>query len=45
MNTSVLMKWLLHVETNILLYVKRPIVLVYDGYESHYSPCIVIKYM
>ena len=40
-----LIKWILHFEQNIPVFVKIPIVLVYKGCENHYSTYIMTKSM
>ena len=44
-NPYMLIKWLLYLEQNIPRCVKRPILLVYGGYGSHYSSNIVAKFI
>ena len=43
MNSNIFIKWLDHFISNVPSHVKRPIVLVYDGYSSHYNTDIVEK--
>ena len=43
MNASVFLKWLVHFEDLVPLRTKRLIVLVYDGYGSHYNDAIIEK--
>ena len=43
MNSSIFLKWLQHFESNIPVTVKRPVLLVYDGYGSHYNEEIIQK--
>ena len=43
MNSSVFLRWLEHFERTVPGSVKRPLVLVYDGYGSHYNDEIVAK--
>ena len=43
MNSSVFLKWLDHFSSNVPVSVTRPIMLVYDGYSSHYNTDIVLK--
>ena len=43
MNSNIFIKWLDHFSSNVTSHVKRPIVLVYDGYASHCNTYIVEK--
>jgi len=43
MNSNLFIQWLVHFENNVPGDVKRPIVLVYDGYGSHYNEDIILK--
>ena len=43
MNSNIFLKWLEHFECNVPGSIKRPLVLVYDGYGSHYNEAIVEK--
>ena len=43
MNSNIFIKWLDHFSSNLPSHVKRPIVLVYDGYGIHYNMDIVKK--
>ena len=43
MNFNIFIKWLDRFSSNVTGHAKRPIVLVYDGYGSHYSTDILEK--
>ena len=43
MNFNIFIKWLDHFSSNVPRHVKRPIVLVYDGYVGHYNTDIKEK--
>jgi len=43
MNSKSFLKWIVHFENNVPGTIKRPLVLVYDGYGSHYNDEIVEK--
>ena len=42
-NESIFYNWLTHFSSNIPEDVKRPVVLIYDGYGSHYNEKIISK--
>jgi hypothetical protein len=43
MNSALFLRWLEHFATSVPDSVKRPLVLVYDGYSSHYNDDIVSR--
>jgi len=43
MNASLFKKWLHHFHSTVPETTKRPLILVYDGYSSHFNKDIVIK--
>jgi len=43
MNAGIFIKWLEHFERNVPGEVERPLIMVFDGYGSHYCPEIVEK--
>lgn len=43
MNSMIFLKWLEHFENNVPGDIKRPLLLVFDGYTSHYSDEIIEK--